>query len=173
MPDELRDFRPEEISRVLVAHGVRFVVIGGLAAQFHGSMMLTRDIDVTPAMDEVNLTRLSAALTELGARVRHPDVPEGLPFGHDATSLAAALFWNLTTPYGDLDLSFHPAGTDGYDDLQRDAVVLVYGGTPTPVASLRDVIRSKDAANRDKDRRMLPELRRILDLGPDRGQRPT
>ncbi len=32
-----------------------------------------------------------------------------------------------------------------------------------PIASLRDIVRSKDAANRDKDRRVLPLLRRLLD----------
>jgi len=157
------EFRPEVIVRVLLEHGIRFVVIGGLAAQAHGSVMITRDIDVTPAMDSDNLTRLSAALTELNARVRHPDITEGLPFGHDATSLAAATFSNLITDYGELDLSFHPAGTGGFDDLARDAVTVSFGGQPMPTASLRDIVRSKDAANRDKDRRVLPLLRRLLD----------
>jgi len=36
------------------------------------------------------------------------------------------------------------------------------GGVVMPVASLEDIVRSKQAANRDKDRRVLPALREIL-----------
>lgn len=43
----------------------------------------TRDIDITPDATAENLTRLSQALTELGARIRTETAPEGLPFGHD------------------------------------------------------------------------------------------
>ena len=157
------EFSPHDIVRVLDAHHVDYVVIGGFAAQLQGSPFPTEDIDITPDMSKANLARLSEALTELGARVRHPDVEEGLPIGHDATSLAAALSWNLVTPYGPLDLSFHPAGTDGYPDLVTGGLHITIGGTPAVIASLRDIIRSKDAANRDKDRRVLPLLRRLLD----------
>jgi hypothetical protein len=155
-------FDPAEIVRVLVAHGVDFVIIGGAAAALHGSPFPTQDVDITPRETTDNLKRLSAALTDLGARIRTDAVPEGLAFSHDAESLAAGSVWNLTTDHGDLDLAMHPSGTGGYDDLVRDAVVVVVDGVESSVASLGDVIRSKEAANRDKDRRVLPELRRIL-----------
>lgn len=102
MPEgqEERRFNPEPIIAALLARHVTFVVIGGLAAQYHGSPMLTYDIDVTPEMSEPNLQRLSDALRDLDARGRHPDSPEGLPFAYDATSLAAAVCWNLTTRHG-------------------------------------------------------------------------
>jgi hypothetical protein len=45
-------------------------------------------------------------------------VPEGLPFGHDATSLAAAEVWNLVCTGGEFDISFHPSGfAGGYAQL--------------------------------------------------------
>jgi hypothetical protein len=66
---------------------------------------------------------------------------------------------NLTTPYGDLALSYVPSGTGGYDDLVRNASKFVIAGCPVHVASLDDVIRSKEAANREKDRATLPTLR--------------
>jgi hypothetical protein len=36
-------------------------------------------------------------------------------------------------------------------------------GLVVPVASLEDIVRSKTAANREKDRAALPTLRKLLD----------
>ncbi len=155
-------FEPEPIVAALLARRVNFVVIGGFAARLHGSPLLTSDVDVTPEMTTENLERLSDALRDLDARVRHPDIPQGLPFAHDATSLGGSVFWNLTTRHGDLDLSFTPAGTAGYAELVAGLVTITVAGTPFPVAGLADIVRSKDAANRDKDRRALPVLRELL-----------
>ena len=85
-----------------------------------------------------------------------------MPFAHDAASLAAASTWKLTTEAGDLDISFTPDGTTGYSDLAREAESADLCGSVVHVASLADVIRSKQAANRPKDQRVLPTLRRIL-----------
>lgn len=156
-------FAPDRLLATLGRHGVDFVVIGGLAATIHGSTMATFDVDVTPGATRDNLARLSAALTELGARIRNDEGGPGLRFNHDAASLADAQVWNLTTDAGDLDLSFVPTGTRGFDDLVRDAVPVDIAGVTLLVASLADVIRSKEAAGREKDRVALPLLRRLLD----------
>jgi len=67
------------------------------------------------------------------------------------------------TDHGRLDITFEPSGTAGYPDLARDAVHLEILGVEVDVASLADVIRSKEAAGREKDRLVLPVLRRLLD----------
>lgn len=156
------EFRPDEILRILHTHRVDFVVIGGFAANLHGSPLPTFDIDITPDHDRDNLAKLSAALRELDAKVRAVELDEPLPFSHDAESLGAVRVWNLSTPYGDLDISFIPTGTQGYADLRRDASEVRFRGLRIVVASLADVVRSKEAAGRDKDRRALPVLREIL-----------
>ena len=159
------EFRPEEILRVLEEHRVRYVLIGGFAAAIHGSPHVTTDVDITPERGRKNLERLSAALSQLHARVRSEASAAGLPFGHDAASLARAEAWNAVTDHGDLDISFTPAGTRGYEDLRRDAVHLEILGVGVDVASLADVVRSKEAAGRPKDQLSLPTLRRLLDEG--------
>lgn len=156
------DFLPERILAVLVEHEVLFVLIGGMGAAAHGSPVPTRDVDVTPEASRENLNRLALALRALDARVRHPDIPEGLAFSCDATSLVAAVFWNLTTPFGDLDISFTPAGSTGYASLAPAAVVVDFRGVPVQLASLADIVASKAAANRPKDQRALPVLRELL-----------
>lgn len=147
---------------VLHDHRVAYVLIGGLAAVVHGSPFPTEDADITPKADGKNLERLAAALRELNARIRTEGVPAGLPFACDARSLEAALTWNLTTDAGDLDIAFQPSGTHGYDDLCRDAESIDLYDVIVEVASLGDVVRSKQAANRPKDQRVLPVLRELL-----------
>lgn len=68
---------------------------------------------------------------------------------------------NLVTRLGDLAVAFKPAGTAGFDDLRRDAQLIAIGTLTLAVASLDDVIRSKEAADRPKDRRTLPILRQL------------
>jgi hypothetical protein len=157
----MAEFSPDRILELLAEHRVEFVMIGGLAAALHGSELVTNDLDITPSMGNENLNRLSGALRALGARIRSVDVPEGLPFSHDAKSLASAGVWNLVTDFGDLDIAFAPSGTQGYADLERDAIVLDILGTKTSVAALPDIIRSKEAAGRPKDVAAVPMLRRL------------
>jgi hypothetical protein len=126
-------------------------VIGAFAAQLHGAPIpRTRDIDFTPATEPDNLERLSAALHELRAKLRASDAPDGLPFDHDASSLARVGVWNLICAHGEFDLSFTPSGTDGYEDL----------------ASERSSSRSPDSPPRSRisktssDRKRRPDARR-------------
>jgi hypothetical protein len=167
------NFDASAIISSLNRHGVHYVVIGALAAQLQGAPIpRTRDIDITPATDTDNLQRLSNALHELNARIRTAEVPEGLPFDHDGASLSRARVWNLTTKFGEFDLSFVPSGTEGYDDLARHAHVIESYGHAVPVADLDDVIRSKEAAGRPKDILHLPILLQTSQrLRRQRGQR--
>ena len=166
MPEAEPEFRPEALLRVLSEHGVDFVLVGGFAAVIHGSPYVTVDLDVVPESSRANLRRLSEALKELHAKIWTQGEPEGIVFDHDASSLADAQIWNLVTVHGRLDLTFEPSGTQGYKDLARDAVHLSILGVDVDVASLADVVRSKEAAGREKDRLVLPTLRRILEEEP-------
>lgn len=112
--EQLAEFEPGEMLRVLEAHHVRYVVIGAIAAIAAGAPILTTDLDVTPDPSPENLERLVLALRDLGVRLRTPTDPYGLPFPIEADMLTTADSWTLTTRVGDLDLVFSPAGTRGY-----------------------------------------------------------
>ena len=157
------EFDPEAILRILEKQGVRYVLIGGLAATLYGSPHVTTDVDITPKRDPENLGRLAAAIKELDARIRVEGEPGGLPFDRSPEMLDRSTILNLTTRHGDLDLTFEPVGTAGYEDLRRHAIEIEVRGTRIIVAHLNDIIRSKEAAGRDKDRLTLPTLRRLLD----------
>jgi hypothetical protein len=162
-PANVADFEPGQILRALEAHHVRYVVIGAIAAVAAGAPILTTDLDVTPARSPENLERLALALRDLDAKLRTPTDPERVPFPIEAEMLATADSWALSTRSGDLDVMFSPAGTQGYDDLRRGARRERIAGIRVAVAALADVIRSKEAANREKDSMQLPILRRTLE----------
>jgi len=152
----------EQLFTILDQHGVKYILVGMMAAVTHGADYPTYDIDITPALSEDNMDRLSAALRDMDARIRVEGTPEGFPFDHDGDSLSRTQVWNLTTKYGDVDLCLVPSGTTGYQDMVRDAESKKLFGVLVQVASLADVIRSKQAANRPKDQRVLPALRELL-----------
>jgi hypothetical protein len=54
----------------------------------------------------------------------HASAPRGtrrLSLSQDAASIASVGAWNLTCKFGELEISFKPSGTDGYEDLVRTA----------------------------------------------------
>jgi len=156
-----RTFDPVQLLAVLNKHGVRYVVVGGFAALAHGSPLPTNDVDVTPERSTANLAALSDALSELGARIRVAGIPDGLVFRHNARSLADVTVLNLTTRLGELDLVMQPAGGRDYYALADHGLLVGLHGVPVTLASLDDVIHSKEAAGREKDRLALPVLRAL------------
>ena len=155
-------FLPEEILRTLIGREIEFVLIGGVAATLYGSNLRTGDVDICPRRTPENLDRLAAALIQMDARVRAEGVPGGVPFAPDGPFLNTVELLNLTTRFGDFDLTFQPIGTAGFDELWSDRVMFELEDITVPVASLADIIRSKEAAGRAKDLQQLPTLRALL-----------
>lgn len=135
--------------RGLCEGGVRFIVIGGVAARILGSPSLTQDLDICYARDRENLRALADVLLALHARLRGVD--DDVPFRLDAGTLAAGNSFTFVTDIGDLDILGTPSGTDGYEDLVRDAERVEIDGRTILVASIEDLIRMKRAAGRPKD----------------------
>ena len=150
---------PGRIIATLHAHDVRFVLIGALAARLYGFPRLTADADITPADDVVNMKNLATALRELDAKIYTENIPEGLYFDCSPTMLSRAEMWNLVTNAGRLDIAFKPAGTSGYGDLAATAEKFEAFGVEFLAASMNDIIRSKTAADRPKDREDVAVLR--------------
>ena len=71
------------------------------------------------------------------------------------------------TDAGPLDLLVElrdaSGGRHGYQALVQRALTITVGTVSVRLASLRDIVESKEYAARPKDREALPELRSILD----------
>ena len=148
--------------RVLVEHGVDFVLIGGIAGIARGSAYMTQDLEIAYARDCENLTRLAAALTELEARER--GAPTNVPFLLDAKTLREGAHFTFLTTSGPLDILDRPDGSPPYEELKRRAgPPLDVDGFPVCVASVDDLIAMKEATGRPRDALVASELRVLAD----------
>ena len=156
-----RPFDPERALQVLHSHGVRFVIIGGIAGRLLGSTTVTNDLDICYARDRKNFLALSAALIELKATLR--GAPKGLPFRPDPQTLAAGDHFTFSTTAGNLDCIGTPAGTSGFGELIGGATALSIGKMRVPVVAIEDLIRMKEATGRAKDRAEVEILAAVKD----------
>jgi hypothetical protein len=150
------DFRPTALLKRLVAHGVDFVVVGGIAMISHGSARVTQDLDVCYATDVGNLEALGAALVELGAKLRGID--DEVPFVPDARALRRTTILTLDTSDGPIDLLVRPAGSPDYQTLRARAERATLDGVAILIASLDDLEAMKRASGRAKDQLDLEEI---------------
>lgn len=140
--------------------GVEFLIVGGLAANVHGSGRLTSDVDVVYRRTAENLQRLADVLAPLHPYLR--GAPPGLPFTLDRRTLAAGMNFTLVTTAGDLDLLGEVTGGGGYEALLPHSVGIELFGHRVRCLDLPTLIRVKRAAGRAKDFEVLAELEVLL-----------
>jgi hypothetical protein len=132
----------------LTRNGVRFVVVGGVAAQLRGWSGTTADLDIAVDAGEDNGTRINRALAEVGVM----------------SSSVGGLGTSFETRHGRLEIVRRADGVGSYEDWLRRAGEMPLEHLTIVVASAEDVVRSKEAAGRDKDLAALPALREELGL---------
>jgi predicted nucleotidyltransferase len=152
----------QQTLRLLAEHEVDFIIIGGVAISAHGSSYLTFDLDICYLRTKDNLRRLVAALSPYHPRLR--DMPEGLPFIWDESTLRQGTNFTLSTDLGDIDLLGEVKGVGTYDDALSSSIVVHLFGNDMRILSLKALIESKRAAGRTKDLLVLPELEAMLAL---------
>jgi hypothetical protein len=150
----------ERILDVLSAHAVDYVIVGGLAAQVHGHVRTTLDIDIFPAPEPSNLARLADALNALGARVLNPG-SEGLAI--TARMLPRATMWQLDTRHGPIDVLRDAPGAPPYDELRRRSLEVRLGEKRIAIAGRDDLIGMKRASARPVD---FDDLAALTETGP-------
>ncbi len=140
----------EEIREALKRHNVRYLFIGKSGAILLGFPDTTQDADLFVDRSFENGRALVAALRELGFDLSDLQVSE-IERGKDFVQLKNGPF--------DLDLIFAPDGIETFEDAW-DRRVEVEG---FPVCHIDDIIASKEAAGRERDRESLPRLRAFRD----------
>ena len=147
------------IHRVLFTfrrHRVRALLMGGQACVLYGAAEFTRDSDFLVSVDEANLARLRAALTELEARrVYVPDLDAGaLLRGHACHFRCGARGvedWRI-------DLMATLRGCAPFEELwARHAEAQVPPGGRVATLAVADLVAAKKT-QRDKDWPMIARL---------------
>ena len=146
----------EAILQALNERGVRYVVIGGVAAVAHGSAYLTDDTDICYQPSPENRERLARYLADLHAWLRGGG-PE-LPFVMDARTLQDSPVLTLVTDEGWFDVMDRVQGIGEYADVEAASQNMVVFGVPTRVLSVGALIASKRATRRVRDEAVAVEL---------------
>jgi transcriptional regulator with XRE-family HTH domain len=142
------------VLRVLQRAGVQYVLIGELAEVLHGSPLLPISGTVTIVPRAGQRDRLSAAIASTGGKPAALLTP--------TSAIDASARFALEAHGAELVIEPAPPGTQGYDDLRRDATVMQLGeDLDVMVASLVDLVRVAEASD---DRARVPALRRTLEL---------
>lgn len=146
---------PRQMLIALSTAGVRFVLVGGIAAAVHKAIHETTDMDLLCNLEPDNLERLATALTALQARLRGSPHP---PRPIDPSLLVGVKLITFDTCLGELDLLFEAVGGFTYNTIAPQATTFTVEGHAVQVVSRTDLITMKRAAGRPKDIAVVGEL---------------
>ncbi|HUJ10168.1 MAG TPA: hypothetical protein VL171_09090 [Verrucomicrobiae bacterium] len=140
----------EEVRDAFARHHVRYLFIGKSGAILLGFPDTTQDADLFVEKSPVNCEALVNALRELEFALDESQSAE-IRRGKDFVQLKNGPF--------DLDLVFAPDGIERFQDAWNKRIEV----EGFPVCHIDDIIASKAATNRVKDRESLPRLRSFRD----------
>ena len=137
-----------EFLKLLNAHNVEYLLVGGFAVAIHGYPRTTADMDVWVSRNQANAERIVLCLRE---------------FGFDTPDVTPELFEDpdRIVRMGEAPLRIEILmEIDGvnFDDCYSRADEQMVDGSPVPVISLNDLKVNKRASGRPKDRDDLENL---------------
>ena len=138
--------RLARLTEVFEKHKIRYLFIGKGAAILYGYPGTTQDIDIFPEKTEANCKNLLDGLKELGFEMDE-ELEEAITSGKDFIQIRGGPI--------PLDLVFAPDGIESFDRAEMRKALI---DGKFPCASIDDIIESKKAAKRQRDREELPRL---------------
>jgi len=144
----------QTIFRALNRLGIDYLLVGGLAVNFHGIPRMTYDIDLLILLQPENILNLVAQLTRWNYRPK---------IAVDPTDLAdeAFHFYNDTSPVGEIDLVLE--SPIPFDQLKSRAIIFDLQGEKIPTVSIPDLIELKLHAGRKQDLADVEHLKLIME----------
>lgn len=140
----------QRVKIALKKHRIQYLFIGKSGAILLGYSDTTQDADIFVKKDPENAQRLVDALKEVGFKMDRT-LEKDLRSGKDFIQLRNGPF--------DLDIVFAPDGIESFEEAWKRHIDV----QDFPVCHLDDIIRSKEKANRLKDRESLPRLKAFRD----------
>jgi predicted nucleotidyltransferase len=148
-----------DLLKILSESDIEFVVVGGFAGVLHGSTLVTRDLDLCTVLTPENIERLRQVLKDF--HPKHRMTPSKLPFSEVPTAGQALNNLYLETDLGVVDFLSSITGLGDFDYVRSNADEITLNGNKVLVMSLENLIRAKEAMNREKDRLAVKELKAI------------
>jgi len=144
------------VAKAIHQHGLEVVMIGNSAAALQGAPVTTIDIDFLFRKTPANIKKLKAIAKELGGVLLKPYYPSSDLF---------RLMRDEDTLQLDFMATIH--GIRSFEGLRSRAKRVDLGGHSLLVAGLADIIKSKRAAGRVKDRAVIEILKKTLNEKED------
>ena len=140
------------VARVIADHRLEVVMVGNAAAALHGAPVTTLDIDFMFRKTPTNLKKLKGVAKTFGAVILRPYYP-------------VSELYRVASDDGSLQLDFMAKldGIRSFEGLKSRAESVRFGERDLKIACLADIIKSKRAAGRDRDRAVLAILQKTLD----------
>lgn len=167
MPLKNIDLDYKVIFKELNKLGIDYLVVGGLAVNFHGVPRMTYDIDLMILPQSDNILRLVTKLARWGYKPKVPIDPKDLAnevkrnIWIQNKGMKALNFYSEKLSIGEIDLVFD--SPIPYDKLKSRAVKIELQGDRIPVVSIRDLIELKQQAGRKQDLADIESLKAILE----------
>ena len=161
-------FDPTDIFAALNAARVQYLVVGGIAAIYHGVPRTTFDVDLAVRLEVDNLTRLDHALRQRGFETRIPasvtDLADPRTRRAWTTRKAMKVFSYIErqAPFRVVDIMVRPLPQ--FQHLYRRRVEARYAGVTIPLVPVKTLIQMKVQAGRPEDQRDVAFLRRVIEL---------
>ena len=143
----------EDIAHAFDVARLEVIMIGNAAAALQGAPVTTDDFDFMFRPTRTNIAKLKYVTELLCASLSQPEYP-------------ASLLYRISNPKAGLQIDMMGVvdGVKSFESLRSRAERVGLGGSLLCVASLNDVIKSKRAAGREKDKASLPVLEATLKL---------
>ena len=149
------------IVRALAAARLEVVLIGNAAAALHGAPVTTLDFDFMFRQTNPNMVKLKKVARYLHAQVFAPYYP------------VSRLYRVVNEDMGlQVDFMATVHGIRSFESLRSRSTALTMAGETLIVASLSDIIASKKAANRPRDRAVLDILEKTLHASQEENTTP-
>jgi len=147
--------------------GIDYLVVGGLAVNFHGIPRMTYDIDLMILLESENILKLVRKLTQWGYRPKIPVDAKDLADETKRNSwvrekgMKALNFYNETLPIGEIDIVID--SPIPYKELKTRAIKIKLQDEKIPTVSIHDLIELKLRAGRKQDLADVEHLRIVLE----------
>ncbi|MBT4821022.1 MAG: nucleotidyltransferase [Lentisphaerae bacterium] len=149
----------EVLLRKLVQADVDFVIVGGYAAVFHGSTMVTQDLHICCDFSTANLTRLGEALRDL--QPVHRMTPQRIPLEVTPTFCRGLRNLYLSTSCGQIDCLSEVKGLGDFSEVSAVSQPAKLPWGTCRVLSLEALIKAKRAMGRPRDQEAVLQLESI------------
>lgn len=154
-----REFQLIGYLRLLAENDVEYVLVGGVGARIQGTATTTQDIDIMPEPSAQNLDRLAQALTDEETEKKDSGETRYRPHVTvDSMEFRTADVSSYRTRFGVIDVLMELPGVGTFEAVKQNVRRYEWEDITISVASLDDIITSKETADRAKDRRALDAL---------------